>query len=113
MNRSIALCIVYSIITLGIYMFYWIYKINEESAKLTDEPEIINGGMLILLTIVTCSIYWIYWSYKIGERFDRLRQKNGEMPGNLSVIYLILTIFGLGIITSALMQSEENKVVPA
>ena len=111
MNRSIGVCVLLSIVTFGIYMLYWLYKINEESAQLSGEPEIASGGMVILLSIVTCSIYLIYWSYKVGERFDRMRQARGEQPGNLSVIYLLLSIFGLSIVSFALMQSEENKAV--
>ncbi len=113
MNRSIGVCIILSIVTLGIYTLYWMYKINEESAQMSGEPEITSGGMLILLSIVTCSIYLIYWSYKMGERFERMRAQRGGQPGSLPVIYLLLALFGLEIVSLAMMQSEENTVVGA
>ena len=33
MNRNIALYVVLCIVTLGIFVFYWAYKLNEEIAR--------------------------------------------------------------------------------
>ncbi len=107
-QRSIAVCVILSIITLGIYMFYWIYKINEETDRISSIPPIISGGTLILLIIVTCGIYGIYWAYKQGERLDEVRTRMGKPAGNLATLYLILGIF-ISIVAFALMQSELNE----
>ena len=107
--RNIGTCIVFSIITLGIYSLYWCYMLNEDTAKATGQPKIVDGGMLILLTIVTCGLYTLYWYYKIGEMMDRARSARGEITGSLSLVYLLLAFFRLGIVSDCLIQSDLNK----
>lgn len=70
-------------------------------------------GIAILLTIITCGIYGIYWCYKQGEKLNEAKMQRGIMiDTSASVIYLVLSIFGLDIIAYALMQSELNKMLP-
>ncbi len=113
MNRNIALCVVLSIVTLGIYELYWVYMLNDEIAKEAGRPPIISGGLLILLTLVTCGIYFIYWCYKQGEAIDAIQANHGQGGGNNAVVYLLLGLFTGGIITCALAQNEMNKYVSA
>ena len=70
-------------------------------------------GIAILLTIITCGIYGIYWCYKQGEKLNEAKMQRGIMVDtSASVIYLVLSIFGLDIIAYALMQNELNKMLP-
>lgn len=70
-------------------------------------------GIAILLSIITCGIYGIYWCYKQGEKLNEAKMQRGIMVDtSASVIYLVLSIFGLDIIAYALMQSELNKMLP-
>ncbi|HAK57748.1 MAG TPA: hypothetical protein DCP06_02075 [Lachnospiraceae bacterium] len=109
-QRSIALCIVLSIITLGIYGLYWVYKIVEDTNTLLERPEATSGGIVIILTIVTCGIYFMYWSYITGQGFDEyIVQKENGVSGSRGILYLLLSIFGLSIITYALIQNELNQ----
>ena len=107
MPRSVALCVVLSIVTCGIYMFYWIYKLNNEVNELAQEPMATGGGMVILLSIVTCGIYYFFWLYKMGEKTDYIRRINASS----SILYLVLGLFGLGIVSLALMQDNINRVL--
>ena len=69
-----------------------------------------SGGLVLLLTIVTCGIYGWYWLYVSGEALDQYEISRGGMGGgHLGILYLLLGIFGFGIISYALMQSELNK----
>ena len=63
----------------------------------------------IILSLVTCGFYSWYWLYKSGEKVDYLKQANGETPASSAIVYLLLGIFGLGIISYALIQDEINK----
>lgn len=110
-NRSIALCIVLSIITCGIYGIYWMYVLNEEINSLSGEPNATGGGLVILFTLITCGIYSWYWLYKMGERSDTIKQNMGMPASSSAVLYLIFGIFGLGIVAYALMQDTINKAV--
>ena len=110
-NRNIALCIILSIITCGIYGIYWMYVLNEEINSLSGETNATGGGLVILFTILTCGIYGWYWLYKMGERTDIIRQNMGMPASSSAVLYLVFGIFGLGIVAYALMQDTINKAV--
>lgn len=82
-------------------------------------------GIAILLTIITCGIYGIYWlimlndetnyvsGHQQGEKLNEAKMQRGIMvDSSASVLYLILSIFGLSIVSYALMQSELNKMLP-
>lgn len=109
-QRNIALCIILSIVTCGIYGWYWIYKLTEDVNKLTGDPNATSGGMVILLSIITCNIYMWYWLYKQGDAIDQVKASRGLPSGNSGILYLILAIFGLGIVSYALMQNELNQL---
>lgn len=108
-QRSIALCIIFSIITCGIYSIYWFACITNDVNYLSGE-EGTSGGVAVLLTIITCGIYGLYWAYKMGDKLDVAKNRRGLPCGNGGVLYLILYIFG-GIITYALIQHEVNKLI--
>ncbi|MBQ8823870.1 MAG: DUF4234 domain-containing protein [Ruminococcus sp.] len=108
-NRSIGLCILFSIITCGIYGLYWLYKLTEETNYLSGDTNATSGGIVIILSIVTCGIYGWYWLYKQGERIDRIKTMHNMPPSNSSLVYLLLGIFGLAIISYAIMQNEINN----
>lgn len=103
-NRNIALCIVLSIITCGIYGLYWLVVLNDDVNLVSKEPNPTSGGMVLLLTIVTCGIYGWYWLYKQGEKLDRA--DGGSSSG---ILYLVLGFVGLAIVSYALMQDRLNK----
>ena len=108
-KRSIPLCIVLSIVTCGIYGIYWFVKLTDDTNQLANDPNATSGGIAFLLTLVTCGIYGIYWAYKQGEKLDNIKAQRGLPTSNQSILYLILELFGLGIIAYALMQDEINK----
>ena len=112
-ERNIAMCIILSIVTCGIYGLYWLYCIAEDSNVASGEAGT-SGAMVIILSIVTCGIYEMYWMYKQGEKLNIAKANRGlPTDSNAGLIYLLLTIFGLGIIAYCLMQSELNKMAEA
>ena len=110
-NRNIALCVVLSIITCGIYGIYWLVCLVDDLNVASGRTGDTSGGMVFLLSLITCGIYGIYWMYKAGEKVAYIKQRNtGEIDSSSSVLYLILGIIGFGIVAYALIQSELNKV---
>ena len=104
-NRNIGLAILFTIITCGIYGLYWFVVMTDDMNSIaTEDGYTTTGGMALLLTIVTCGIYGYYWAYKMGQKMNAL---TGD-PNN-TVLFLILQIFGLGIVNYCIMQSEINK----
>lgn len=108
-NRSIALAIVLSIITCGIYGIYWFIVMTDESNKVSNDNNTASGVLAFIFTIITCGIYGFYWYYKMGQKlYQAGKLYNKEIPDN-GVLYLVLGLFGLGIISYALIQSDLNK----
>ena len=107
-QRNIVVCILLSIVTCGIYMYYWIYKISEELKQLSGDDSMPDGGIAILLTLVTCGIYLIYWHYKMGQACD---QAKGDPNGNSAILYMVLGLLGLGIVSYCLEQNTINELV--
>lgn len=66
----------------------------------------------IVLSIITCGIYGMYWAWSMGEKLDAARADHGVAPGSFPTIFLVLNIFGFGLVTLALIQNELNKYTP-
>ena len=117
-QRSVGIAILLSIITCGIYGIYWLIMLNDETNYVSGhQQDGTSGGVVFLLTLVTCGIYGYYWCYKQGEKqgekLNEAKMQRGIMvDSSASVLYLILSIFGLSIVSYALMQSELNKMLP-
>lgn len=110
-QRNIGVCILLSIVTCGIYGLYWFVVLTDDANILDGEVHHTSGGTALLLSIVTCNIYGLYWMYKQGEKLDNAKTKRGIPASNSGIVYLLLGVFGLGIVSYALMQSEINKLV--
>ena len=67
-RRNIAVCIVLTLVTCGIYGIYWIVCLTNDVNTVSGDVNGTSGGMVVLLTIVTCGIYGIYWAYISRER---------------------------------------------
>lgn len=104
-NRNLALCVILSIVTCGIYGIYWMIMLNDEVNQVSEDYKAFSGGMVFLLSLVTCGIYQVYWSYKMGEKIDIIDDTSN---GNSNILYLILSIFGLDIVNFCFMQDALN-----
>ncbi len=108
-ERSIPLCIILSFVTCGIYTLYWIYCLNDEVSWTAGEESQTSSAMVVILSLVTCNIYTWYWLYKKGEQIAAVKENNGQSGSSEAILYLILGIFGLSLISLALMQDSVNK----
>lgn len=107
-NKNIAVMLILTIITCGIYSLVWIYQITEDVNRLNEDNNM-SGGLTILLTIITCRIYLIYWGYDMGRKLYNSGQKYNINISDNSILYLLLPIFKLNIINLVLIQSDLNK----
>ena len=110
-RRSVPMCVILSIITCGIYQLYWFVCVTNEADAVTGEPGP-GGGMSLLFTILTCGIYGVYWGWKMGDKLDASRARHGVVPGSFAILFLLLNLFGLQIVTLAIIQSELNHYSP-
>lgn len=106
-QKSIALCIIFSLITCGLYGIYWLVCLTDDTNAIAQEQGT-SGVLSLVLIFVTCGLYGFYWAYKCGEKIDKAHELRGESSSNGGILYLILYLFG-GIIAYALIQNEVNK----
>ena len=106
-KRSIVTCIILTFVTCGIYGLVWLVNMQNDMVKLTDDTT--SGTSVLLFSLITCGIYSLFWMYKTGDRLDQLRATNQEATGNQGILYLVLSILGLGIVSYALIQTELNR----
>jgi len=105
-KRSVGVSIVLIFLTCGIYALYWDYK-NWESLYRANGLHS-TAGTDLLLSLVTCGIYYIYMHYKMGKMEGEAFARYGLGHKDDSVLYLLLTLFGLGIVATAILQSNIN-----
>ena len=109
-ERNIAVAIVLSIVTCGIYAIYWFIIITDEIKRYADDKSFVSGGVAFLLSLITCGIFGVYWAYQMGKLLEKAQGKNDIEPKDNAILYLILQLFGFGIINYALMQSDINEI---
>jgi FtsH-binding integral membrane protein len=96
-QRSVAMVIILSIITFGIYSLYWFVVTKDEMNR--------SGAQIPTAWLLLIPIANIWWTWKYCEGVEVATRK--EMTG---VIAFIL-IFLLGLIGMAIVQNSFNKVV--
>ena len=110
-KRNVAVAILLSILTCGLYSIYWMIKMNNEINTVGDTTQDTSGIAVVLLTLITCGIYGWFWMYKCGEKLDTIATRKGLPPQSRGVICLVLALFGFSIVSYALLQDSLNKVI--
>jgi len=108
-KRDPMMVVLYTLLTCGIYgLFWWYQTITEIKNALGRED--INPAMEIVLAIVTCGIYGFYLYYKYPQLMLEMQDRAGRPRNDISMMSLLLAIFGLAIISIPIMQSELNNI---
>lgn len=95
-ERSPALVLVFSLITLGIYAIVWMVKTKNEMNR--------SGANIPTAWLIIIPIVSIWWMWKYSEGVETVTNK--EMSGPIAFILLFL----LSIIGMAIIQVNFNKV---
>jgi hypothetical protein len=110
-EQNIALSIVLSFITLGLYNIYWNSKQFKAMNALLGREEF-RFWYWLILSVVTFGLFHIYYEYKMGSELQKwLSEHNYSVSPNLGVLGLVLSCFALTVITDAVYQNELNKLV--
>ena len=110
-RRDIALAIVFTVLTCGLYSIFWFIKLTDEINAVAGETDATSGGMAFVFSLITCGLYTYYWMYKMGEKLDNIAVIQGRSSQSRGLIYLVLSLFGFSIISYALMQDSLNKSI--
>jgi len=107
-ERNVVVYLLLSIITCGLFGIYWLVVVLKDIA--TTSGEDINPWLVILLTIITCGIYGIYFNYQMGKYMAKAGENYNVKIEDNSILYLILSIFGLDIVNLCLIQNDLNTI---
>lgn len=110
-EKNIAVAIILTIVTCGIYSIIWVMQINDQVKEFSGDTNMPSGGIVVLLTIITCGIYGIYWAYQMAKLLETAGQKHNAQISDNSILYIILCLLGLSIVNYALMQNDLNQII--
>ncbi|MBU0457684.1 MAG: DUF4234 domain-containing protein [Nanoarchaeota archaeon] len=94
-KRNVILVYLFTLITFGIYLIYWLVKTKVEMNELGAK---IPTAWLIIIPIAN-----IYWLYKYAEGFSTKLKKD-----NNAILWFLL-FWLVGIIMPIMVQLELNK----
>ncbi len=107
--RSIALGIIFSLLTCGIYSLYWQYKQMVTLNAWLGRNDY-RFWLWLFLSILTCGIFSFYYEYKMAVGINEIQTNSGLLVSSyLAVTCVLLAIFGVGIASLAIQQWEINK----
>lgn len=109
-KRSIAAAIVLTLVTCGLYSIYWYIVEVDDVNRVTQKENAMSGIVCLLLGIVTCGLFFLYMMYKLGDDLDNYLVSRGNAHASKGILYLVLAIFGLSIISMALIQNDLNTI---
>ena len=96
-DRGLASYIILSIITCGIYSYYFLYKLAHDVNIACENDKQTTPGLaaFIILSFVTCGIYACYWYYKLGNRLAANASYYGMNFQENGTTVLMWFIFGM------------------
>lgn len=106
-KREIVKCILLSIVTCGIYGIIWGVNLARDAVKFKNSND--DALLEILLVLFLPFVGFYLCEKKLTEGC----QVRGIPHDDNSILYLILGIFGLGIVDYCLMQNDLNKLAEA
>ncbi len=106
-DRNIVLTLILSFITCGIYSLIVRYQLGTELNAHSRRAGL-SPGVDILLAFLTCGFWLIYADYKYGQTLREICEEERGPVQDVSVLCLVLTLFGLGVISVLILQNEAN-----
>lgn len=108
-RRDPAMVLLLTIVTCGIYYFFWLYSVSQEIQDFLEEPDT-SPGLEVLLCFVTCGLYIFYWDYKTAQKIARMQQMTGLRITDNAILYLVLNLVGIGFVNALIQQGHLNEV---
>lgn len=114
-RRDLLMMLILTVITGGLYYFYWAYKTSKEMDEFTGErgiPPIIH----LILLICTVSLWGYVWDILTAQKIERMQRMVGIPARNQAGLYIVLDflgagpIYGIGIVVPFLQQNDLNEI---
>lgn len=116
-RRNIAMVIVLTFVTCGIYWFFWFYNTTVELKRTSGRAEL-NPGVDLALAIVTCSLWGLYALYRNAQIAHATLAARGVPHQDHSQLILILNIVALvvgvtSLVSMGVLQDDFNHLADA
>lgn len=108
-KRSIILYIILSFITLGFWGIVWFFKLASDLSRLRPQDNI-SPLRDFFLSLITFGLYSIYLMYKFPISIHKEEKKQNLATTDFSVVSVILTVLGMGIIPWCILQYRLNRL---
>lgn len=106
-QRNIVTCILLTLITCGIYGVYWIIVLTKDAVSIKDESDNALLEIVLMLFLPFLGIYMTEKKFAEGCAAKGVDHKDN------SILYLILSLIGLGIVSLCMLQNDVNKFATA
>jgi len=95
-DRGLVSYILLSIVTCGIYGYYFLYQMAHDVNIACDGDGENTAGLVqfIVLSIVTCGIYSFFWQYQLGNRLANNASRYGMSFQENGTTVLMWDLFG-------------------
>ncbi|CDC70949.1 MAG: DUF4234 domain-containing protein [Firmicutes bacterium] len=105
-KRSVATVIILTLVTCGIYGWYWMYTTSNELQKESGQSQL-SPMAILLLSIFLGTVGYALFGYDSAKCIDSLNARRGITSDN-NVLYIILGLF-IPIVLIGIVQNEINK----
>lgn len=106
-KSSVGACVLFSVISFGMFILYWQYLLVRNTKVIKNDDSSCAEEMLCWFLV---PFYGVYWWFTRGRQVkETLAEYNHRVTGN-EIIYLLFSLFGLTIISMAIMQKDFNSV---
>lgn len=110
---SIALYLVLTLLTLGLWNLYWNWRQMRACNRLLGRREF-SWPLWLFLSLLTCGIYHLFYQYKMGAAINEIQHARGlALTDGLPVLSVIAAILGVGVVADCIHQHELNKIFTA
>ncbi|OHE41005.1 MAG: hypothetical protein A2Y16_04575 [Tenericutes bacterium GWF2_57_13] len=108
--KNIPLAVFYTIITFGVYYYFWMFHLIKAMHKVTNDASAPTKDFLLSILVlpglqIMFALNLKKWEEYLFAHRDALQIRKSDY----SLPYLLLTIFGLGFIAVLMMQLDLNK----
>lgn len=95
------------IFSLGLYFYRWGERMCKKIRLLNGESANCTGEVLCLMFV---PIYPIYWIYTRSKKITQSAQNAGFRVEDKSIINMVLSLFGLSIVSYVFMEQDLNTI---
>ena len=106
-KRNVAVSVILSVLTLGIYANFWAYRLIQNTYILKKKR---YGAVFELLGLLFVPLYAYYWWYSRGRYVKKCFAEYGQKACFGGAGYLMLALFGMPLVSMAIMQHDFNAL---